>query len=166
MLWYVYFKYPIKCYVTVFRSCITTTIFSYACVCSEPEGCIEGSVRLSSGDIEQEGIPEVCVNGVWGSICDNGWSSIDGIVLCRQLGYDDIGIAINGIRIGPIGMMHTCILQIALFYALNSSSSLFKLILWRWRRSHCLELPLLQWIGEQHLTVFKISVSLLLLLQK
>ena len=54
-----------------------------------------GSVRLSSGDIEQEGIPEVCVNGVWGSICDSGWSSDDGRVFCRQLGYDDIGIAIN-----------------------------------------------------------------------
>ena len=71
--------------------------------CSEPEGCIEGSVRLSGGDIEQEGIPEVCVSGVWGSICDNGWSSIDGIVLCRQLGFHDIGIVIKSIRVGPIG---------------------------------------------------------------
>ena len=75
-----------------FSTCIAITIFSNACVCSEPEGCIEGSVRLSSGDIEQEGIPEVCVNGVWGSICDDGWSSIDGQVFCKQLGYDDIGI--------------------------------------------------------------------------
>ena len=62
------------------------------CVCAEPEGCTEGSVRLSGGDIEQEGIPEVCVNGVWGSICDSGWSAVDGLVLCRELGYDDIGI--------------------------------------------------------------------------
>ena len=62
------------------------------CVCSEPEGCLEGSVRLSSGDIEQEGIPEVCVNGVWGSICDSGWSSTDGRVICKQLGFDNIGI--------------------------------------------------------------------------
>ena len=61
-------------------------------VSSEPERCVEGSARLSGGDIEQEGIPEVCVNGVWGSICDNGWSSVDGRVLCKQLGYDDIGI--------------------------------------------------------------------------
>ena len=60
-------------------------------MCSEPEGCTEGSVRLSGGDIEQEGIPEVCVNGVWGSICDSGWSSSDGLVICRELGYHDIG---------------------------------------------------------------------------
>ena len=59
---------------------------------TEPEGCTEGSIRLSGGDIEQEGIPEVCVNGVWGSICDSGWSSIDGQVICRELGYGDIGI--------------------------------------------------------------------------
>ena len=64
----------------------------HVCVRSEPEGCIEGSVRLSGGDIEQEGIPEVCVSGVWGSICDNGWSSTDGRVICKQLGFDDIGI--------------------------------------------------------------------------
>ena len=79
-------------------------------MCLEPEGCVEGSVRLSSRDIEQEGIPEVCVNGVWGSICDSGWSSIDGLVLCKQLGYDDIGIAINIIRLGVIWMTCTCIL--------------------------------------------------------
>ena len=72
--------------------CIYMFINMCMCVCLEPEGCIEGSVRLSGGDIEQEGIPEVCVNGVWGSICDNGWSSLDGRVVCKQLGYDDIGI--------------------------------------------------------------------------
>ena len=66
-------------------------------MCSEPEGCTEGAVRLSGGDIEQEGIPEVCVNGVWGSICAYGgkyewsWSSADGQVICRQLGYHDNG---------------------------------------------------------------------------
>ena len=68
-------------------------------MCSEPEGCTEGALRLSGGDIEQEGIPEVCVNGVWGSICGNEWSrpltstwsSTDGQVICRELGYHDNG---------------------------------------------------------------------------
>ena len=54
---------------------------------------MEGSVRLSGGDIEQEGIPEVCISGVWGSICDSGWTSFDGQVICKELGYDDIGIS-------------------------------------------------------------------------
>ena len=65
---------------------------AYWYMCSEPEGCTEGAVRLSGGDIEQEGIPQVCVNGVWGSICDSGLSSTDGQVICRELGYHDIGI--------------------------------------------------------------------------
>ena len=38
--------------------------------------------------IEQEGRPEVCVNGVWGSICQYSWNEIDGYVFCGQLGYD------------------------------------------------------------------------------
>ena len=71
-------------------------------VCSEPEGCTEESIRLSGGDIEQEGIPEVCINGVWGSICDDGWSLVDGLVFCRQLGYDNIGTATISNKFGLI----------------------------------------------------------------
>ena len=36
----------------------------YAYMYLEPEGCIEGSVHLSNGDVEQEGIPEVCQKGM------------------------------------------------------------------------------------------------------
>ena len=32
--------------------------------------CEDGDIRLVDGDIEQEGRPEVCVDGIWGSICD------------------------------------------------------------------------------------------------
>ena len=50
--------------------------------------CDEGAVRLVGGDIEQEGRPEVCIQGVWGNICDEFWQEIDAYILCRQLGYD------------------------------------------------------------------------------
>ena len=60
---------------------------------------------MSGGNIQQEGIPEVCVNGVWGSICDSGWSTTDGHVICKQFGYDDIGIIINSINLGLIWMI-------------------------------------------------------------
>ena len=45
-------------------------------------------MRLADGDIEQEGRPEVCVDGIWGSICDNSWNSVDGYIFCKTLGYD------------------------------------------------------------------------------
>ena len=50
--------------------------------------CTNGDTRLLDGKIEQEGRPEVCVNGIWSQICDIGWSVIDGQVACLSLGYN------------------------------------------------------------------------------
>ena len=30
---------------------------------------------------------EICYNGVWGSVCDNGWDNWDAAIVCRQMGY-------------------------------------------------------------------------------
>lgn len=55
---------------------------------SDPGSCNDGDVRLTNGTIVQEGRAEVCINGVWSSICQNGFNTIDGYVFCSQLGYD------------------------------------------------------------------------------
>ena len=46
-------------------------------------------LRLVDGDLPSNGRVEVCVNGQWGTVCDNNnyWSEVDAQIVCRQLGY-------------------------------------------------------------------------------
>lgn len=44
-----------------------------------------GAVRLMDGPTPYEGRVELCIDGEWGTICDNFWSDLDAIVVCRQL---------------------------------------------------------------------------------
>ena len=53
--------------------------------------CIENSIRLRGGSSALEGRVEVCLGGGWGTVCDDGWSSIDARVACRQLGFSPQG---------------------------------------------------------------------------
>ena len=53
--------------------------------------CTDGSIRLADGIIENEGRVEVCVDGVWGTICDQGWDKTDAHVVCTQMGHPELG---------------------------------------------------------------------------
>ena len=54
-------------------------------------GCTHGDVRLASGSTTNRGRVEVCVGQTWGTVCNSGFDSNDGRVVCRQLGYDKPG---------------------------------------------------------------------------
>ena len=56
-------------------------------------GCTHGTIRLIGGTSSLEGRVEVCVNGVWGTVCSDGWTAVDANVACRQLGHSGSGMS-------------------------------------------------------------------------
>ena len=52
---------------------------------------MHGAVRLDGGAYSFEGRVEVCVNGVWGTVCNDSWSSVDASIACKYLGYSTYG---------------------------------------------------------------------------
>ena len=49
--------------------------------------CEDGDVRLTGGSSATNGIVEVCIAKVWGTVCADPWGSSAVQVVCRQLGY-------------------------------------------------------------------------------
>ncbi|XP_069466783.1 neurotrypsin-like isoform X2 [Ambystoma mexicanum] len=57
--------------------------------------CSHGAVRLTGGQSKSEGRVELYYNGIWGTICNEQWTDADASVVCRQLGFSEIGRALK-----------------------------------------------------------------------
>ena len=53
------------------------------------EECATGDIRLRGGSTRYEGRVEICIDRVWGTVCDDFWGTADAAVACRQLGYSE-----------------------------------------------------------------------------
>ena len=56
----------------------------------EASNCTDGSVRLQSGvpNIVRDGRVEVCLNKVWGTVCDRQFSEDDAQIVCAQMDFE------------------------------------------------------------------------------
>ena len=50
-------------------------------------GYLDADIRLYHSTNERKGIVEIMYQGVWGTVCDNGWDDNDATVVCKQLGF-------------------------------------------------------------------------------
>ena len=58
---------------------------------STVQECETGKIRLVGGATNSSGILEVCVDGIWGKVCNyfGYWGPNNARVVCRQLGFSE-----------------------------------------------------------------------------
>ena len=115
----------------------------------------EGEIRLRSGTTSREGRVEICLGGVWGTVCDNGWSTTDARVVCRQLGLPTIG-AFTSKNFVCLHRSHL------LNFFLFRCQVIFICIFWTWKWPNCNVICWMQWAGDSSCQLHLFHTILLL----
>ena len=74
-------EFLLNCSFTSNHDCFHSNDVSVRCP------CFHGDVRLVDGDNNRSGRVELCLNGVWGTVADQQWTTMDAQVVCAQLGF-------------------------------------------------------------------------------
>ena len=65
---------------------IEAELFVFADASTPANNCTDATLRLIGGTNPAEGRVEICINNAWGTVCDDGFTKEEALVVCRQLG--------------------------------------------------------------------------------
>ena len=68
-----------------FHTCFKLSVLLICVYIQLVSGCTNGTIQLAGGRSSNEGRVEICINGVWETVCDDSWDNNDARVVCRQL---------------------------------------------------------------------------------
>ena len=114
------------------------TIFLEQCICTfydhvcftelsvPTSNCPNATLRIVDGPSHLEGRLEVCLNDVWGTVCESSWGNNNAAVACRQLGYQPTGEEyFTGTLVVFIGRYSSCLYFLYNFTGVATATSFY-----------------------------------------
>ena len=73
--------------------------------------CRTGDLRLRGSESQGSGRVEVCIDNIWGTVCDDSWSEVNARVVCKHLGFPVFGKMTNVLSLADYSMLQQCFLS-------------------------------------------------------